>query len=279
MAWKGFCKNLFMTFKTYFISFLIHVSVLLISSFSHAIVNGKEAQKLSTFGKSVVFIILQNEAGLTETCTGSFISPHHILTAAHCVTADSEDTTITLGVHPIENESELKLTIAKIFLHPKYNKESLDRNDLAIIKINETYKNNKYIFRFPVDIDNLLRFNKFDPTLTAIGYGENDGIDGVDNTDSVGILRYVKLSSYLTKDQNLILDQSTGGGVCFGDSGGALTLRLRKIKYIVGVSSGVFDDSKMAVRNDTEPIDFCKEKSIFMNVIYYLPWIKSTMAL
>ena len=107
----------------------------------------------------------------------------------------------------------------------------------------------------------------------------NNGSDGVDTTNTAGILRSVILSAYLTKDQNIILDQSAGGGVCFGDSGGALILRRDNVNYIVGVSSGVFDDSKTAIGSNNGPIDLCKEKSIFMNVIYYLPWIQATLRL
>ena len=56
--------------------------------------------------------------------------------------------------------------------------------------------------------------NKYDPNLTAIGYGQIDGLENQVNQDEdLGILRYVKLLGSLHEQKNLILDQSVGGGV------------------------------------------------------------------
>lgn len=250
------------------------------SPFANAIVDGKDAQKLSNFAKSVVFIVLQNDAGVPETCTGSFISPHHILTAAHCVTSDIEGTTLALGINPMNNESAQPLTIEKIFVHDEYSKLSADRNDLAIIKIKETYGDQKYIFNLPTTEERLRIFNQFDPTVTALGYGQTRGLENDDGhqDDDIGTLRYVKLSVHLNIEKTIIVKQSQGGGVCFGDSGGSIVIRLQKKKYIVGVSSGIFDGEQSATNLlRTGPIDYCKQESIFMNVLTYMPWIEATV--
>ncbi len=115
----------------------------------------------------------------------------------------------------VENESEMVFSIDKIFVHPDYNKtDDNNRNDLAIIKIKEIYKNKKYIFNLPHNYNTLLRYNKYDNTVTAIGYGQTNDIKGDTNqNDDIGALRYVKLAANISLDKNIIVSQ-TSGVVC-----------------------------------------------------------------
>lgn len=236
---------------------------------SRNIVGGKEVLKGSDLAKNQVFIVLENAEGIPETCTGSFISKHHILTAAHCISPDHSSMSLYSGTRPILQKSRDQLTIAHIFVHPRYNPNSKLRNDLALIEIKEEFKYPSTILALPNSQHEL----DIELTLQAAGYGRTDGIeDSETGADSVGVLRRTNILGFSIKNNKIIVDQKNGKGVCFGDSGGPLIAKIGKVSYIVGVASAVYDDSELA-ESSTGAQDSCTKKSMFMEVKYYLRWI------
>lgn len=240
-----------------------------------AIVGGFTTNKGNTISNYVV-LIYDNP---TKTyCTGTLIRKNLILTAAHCVGAGPEGLSLAFGLNPLSGTYTLRKA-HKTALHDKYKKmNSTDRNDVALISFKEALPANYRPVNLP---DSKFPLSK-GLTFTAAGYGRISGKKtSVNDTQGSGLLRNVDVSiSHFSVDETqFYIDQKNGKGICNGDSGGPALMRYAGKDYVVGVASAISwtvpDEVKADERNQyIQNKDVCKEKSIYMNVKSFLPWIE-----
>lgn len=241
-----------------------------------AIVGGSVTSDSDPQGRHVVW--LANESSCTS-CSGTLIANNLVLTAAHCVGSSGEGLTLAFGVNPASGAYQLR-TSDKSLVHPQYQKNNLeDRNDLAIVHFSGGLPSGYAPAHLPdsnLPIKTGLQF-------TALGYGRNSGKKTENSQDhqGSGVLRSVTLEVNSISDDQMQfrVDQSNGQGICAGDSGGPAIVKYMGTNYVIGVASAILWTVPQELNGDEknryiETKDFCSEKSIYMNLINFLPWIK-----
>lgn len=246
------------------------------SPFAHdsAIVGGSTTAKDNLI-KNYVVLIYDNP---TKTyCTGTLIQKNLILTAAHCVGAGPTGLSLAFGLNPLSGAYTLRKA-HKTAIHDRYKKMSTsDRNDVALISFKDPAPENYRPIAMPGADFPLTR----GLTFTAAGYGRTSGKKGAPgDPQGSGLLRNVDLViSLISTDENqFYVDQKNGRGICNGDSGGPALMRYNGIDYVVGIASAVSWTVPDEVKDEhraqyIEKKDFCREKSVYMNVKKFRPWI------
>jgi secreted trypsin-like serine protease len=230
----------------------------------NGIVGGEEVAEGDWKARTVAMIYGEKEDGQSYICTGTFIAPKTILTAAHCITSNLATMSVMFGAQPFKVlPQDLKIKSVKV--HEGYKATAkTDRNDIALIFLAEDLPTGVSLASIGHDLA-----EKIPSALESYGYGRTEGREDSENfSEDLGTLRKVAIegkfvTSFADDAKLLELDQSGGHGVCFGDSGGPL---LSSKGQIIGVAAGVEP-------NPEDSSDSCAFKSFFTNVVSYRDWI------
>jgi MYXO-CTERM domain-containing protein len=171
-------------------------------------------------------------------CTATLVSPHVLLTAAHCI-AETSGARYVIFVGNDDSQVAQKdvLPVAAAVFDPLYDDNPANGHDIAIVALTQGLSTPTVpINRTPLTAAALRASARY------VGYGLTDGVaqsgDGVKREGTAPIAQI---------GRNLILIGANPHGTCNGDSGGPLLLDSGAGESIIGVVS--FGDDQACLTN------------------------------
>jgi secreted trypsin-like serine protease len=211
---------------------------------------------------AVVLWVAQQQGSTTATlCTATVISPHVVLTAAHCVSPASvganETFSLFTGASIAGIRASALMPIPETHFDPEYdNNNIMAGHDIAV----GIMANPLGIPPLPLNRKALSSSMKGQP-VRMIGYGTTDGSDTAGKT--AGRRRQVTSQLDSFSDQ-LVRFGMAGQTTCEGDSGGPGLMTIDGVEVVVGVVS--FGDTT------------CTELDYDTRVDAYINWIAPYVA-
>uniref|UniRef100_L7MBE5 Putative tick serine protease n=1 Tax=Rhipicephalus pulchellus TaxID=72859 RepID=L7MBE5_RHIPC len=216
------------------------------SFYKTMIVNGTLVEDYAQY-PWMVFLEVNYPVGDPRGCGGSIITRRHILTAAHCVSIDNmfaERVVVLYGSVDIRRTK--KVDASKMLIHKDYYifRTEWAINDIALLEV-------KYPFTFGRDVSpiclQMAPMPIADKDAVAAGWGSDHHQGGV-----FPLLRHTTVT--ISDDERCTLrfwmnrysaglqccSYKLGTGVCSGDSGGPLMIRIEVDRFHqVGINSYV----------------------------------------
>lgn len=221
-------------------------------------------------GRSSTVTILQNGEGA---CTGTLIGRKLILTAAHCKANRSLDEFTV--IFPISPKNKYRVVASKIhedFTRRTYVENNIGRavlkNDIALLVLDNPPPRDAKIALLP---EAPLAVGEI-KLLRAFGSGRDNAL----SQQRENVMRSVLLTGFVEEETSdkITVNQSSGKGVCKGDSGGPLfAYQDDGHPIVMGVTSS---GDRWRVENSRVVGELCLYNSLATQVGLYKSWIQKT---
>ncbi|KAG5678468.1 hypothetical protein PVAND_008138 [Polypedilum vanderplanki] len=208
------------------------------------IAGGTEASRNQFPFATIFFIYAPNDD--QSICSGSILSAHYVLSAAHCFT-NLASADLLAGVHNVETEFpiyELTIFNSDIIIHESYDRVRYT-NDIAVIS---TRRSPFSFTRIEIQPINIIPRSYANSNLT--GYmARISGWGLTSDTSSISpVPRYIdapiisndecaRTFGTLITSGNICLSGSNGRSTCPGDSGGGMTIAHGSTRVLAGIVS------------------------------------------
>lgn len=208
-----------------------------------SIINGTPVTERKTRAAQSVVLIeaLDNRNRLIGLCTGTLISTHAVLTAAHCLDRGLMPSLRTFNLVFTENYSPGKALVrragGRFFLHPRYNSTGTHDHDIAVGFFAGEIPSRYYWVRFDTD----QRADYSGQSVYVYGYGRTrDWRENEPPSLAIGRLHRAEMKvddNYPRQTDRYRTSSESRSYICNGDSGGPQFYHERGVLKIIGINS------------------------------------------
>jgi len=199
-------------------------------------------------------------------CGGTIVSAYHVITAAHCTTADEKYQGQYVVLYGLDRtDGSIHSKVEKVYDHEDYDKESL-LHDITVLKLATPVPFSDTVVPACLP-DTSLDYAGKEALVT--GWGRNAFENGVQPNLLQKIVRPIETKetcadAWRGRDQNQVvcINVEQNNGIYSGDSGGPLVALNNGSYDLVGAASFVHRDNPGGV------------PAVYTRVTGYLPWIQ-----
>ncbi|XP_054863187.1 elastase-1-like [Amphiprion ocellaris] len=217
-----------------------------------------------------------DEESFYHICGGSVIDSLYIMTAAHCILSmDAKQYRVVVGEYNLfeYDGSEQFIRVEKIVVHPGWNGDLANGNDIALLKLANPIYDNGYVAIAELPYREQMLPHGFNCTITGWGLMDYEGsIPTILQEAPLDVVEHSVCSQYDWWGSVALKTMVCAGGDgiisgCQGDSGGPLSCYTDRAWRVHGVVS-------------YGPAGMCnqyKKPTVFTRVSSFLDWMYSVM--